>query len=347
MSTGVAVSYFSIQANFWILILTYGIVYGIGVGIAYIGPMACAMRWLPKWKGVASGIVLSGFGISSFLFTAVQTAYINPLNKEPDDAPYDFNPEEKYFSDPDLLDRVPNVFLILGGIYATLQIVTCPFIVNPPPLDNEYKPLKSNDDDKIDEDSYTPCQLFTFPSLYLVWMMFFCVGTCTSFITSLYKSFGFQNVTKDDHFLSTAGAVSSFFNLLGRILWGALGDTLSYKVAIVVQGAMATCILLTFYATSMGGNAMLFIWICAVYFCIGGYYSLYPSLVARLYGAKYFGINYGIFYTSQVAAAVLVSFTSQLLVDVVDWYGLFFIVGGLSFIEYISAILYCNKKYTN
>ena len=75
MSLGVLLSYFAIQKSFWLLLLTYGLMFGLGIGIAYIGPISCAMRWLPKWKGVATGIVVSGFGLSALIFNTVQTGF--------------------------------------------------------------------------------------------------------------------------------------------------------------------------------------------------------------------------------------------------------------------------------
>ena len=65
MSAGVTLSFFTIKVSFWLLLLTYGLIFGIGVGMAYIGPLTCAMKWLPKWKGFANGIVVAGFGLGA------------------------------------------------------------------------------------------------------------------------------------------------------------------------------------------------------------------------------------------------------------------------------------------
>ena len=363
MSLGVFMSHISIRFNFWLLLVTYGLMYGIGVGVAYIGPVSCAIRWLPNWKGVASGIVVSGFGISSFIFTLIQTAYINPNNIPPDESLQDGS-NEKYFTDSELLNRVPYVFLILGGIFTSLQILASVFIVNPLPPGlqaDESRPVVSGNATpptyspstslaesqlirKYTDTSISPCDMLKKPSFYLLWIMFFSVSTGNVLVTSLYKSFGLEEVINDDHYLSIAGGVSSFFNLLGRLLWGVLADVTSHKVAIVMQGGLATALLFTFYATGTH-QAMFFVWICGLYFCFGGYYSLYPSLTARLYGTEYISINYGLLYTSQIIASLSVSFLSQILRDMIDWYGLFFIVSTLSLVEFVLALCYNNKKY--
>jgi hypothetical protein len=40
----------------------------------------------------------------------------------------------RYFTDPDLLSRVPNLLLILGGIYLGMGLVAC-LLINQPPED--------------------------------------------------------------------------------------------------------------------------------------------------------------------------------------------------------------------
>ena len=38
------------------------------------------LQWLPRRKGLAAGIIVSGFGAGAFVFDQVQTAFINPHN---------------------------------------------------------------------------------------------------------------------------------------------------------------------------------------------------------------------------------------------------------------------------
>ena len=96
----------------------------MGVGIAYVGPLSCAMRWMPKWKGVAGGFVVAGFGLGALIFDQVQSYYVNPHNIKAND--------DGHFTDKELLDRVPYLFLVMGGTYAVMQLIGSLFIVNPP-----------------------------------------------------------------------------------------------------------------------------------------------------------------------------------------------------------------------
>ena len=433
MSGGVALSYFSIRYSFWLMLVTYGLMFGFGTGLAYVGPLACAMRWLPKWKGLASGIVVSGFGLSGLVFNAVQTEYINPDNLPPDFSDPD-NPEIKYFSQSVLLKRVPNIFLILSACYVSMQIIGCVFIVNPPPnhstssnvvtssprrspvrhsnrqminsderyeiprhddiIDRRFKPgsvdstcLKDIDDEE-DKDSsdndfdntsllplprtiscgssvasvdiepssfskiesnyvynLSPLKMLSKFNFYILWVMFFFAGTLVTFISSLYKSFALEKVTHDDHFLAIVGGTSAIFNLLGRLFWGGVADLTTYKVAFVMQGGIMTSLLFTLFSTVATGKIAYLVWVCAIYFCVGGYYSLFPAAVSRLFGQDNVGINYGILFTSQIFAGLFAGLISQFLVEHIFWYGMFFFIGGLSGLEFVLALLFRHKRY--
>lgn len=142
-SIGVLLTYFTVQHSFVLTVITYGAVFGIGVGIAYAIPMACAMKWLPERKGLVNGLVVAGFGGGAFIFDQVQTAFLNPDNKEADVV----SGSDKYFDQADILDKVPQSFLLLGGCYASMQLIGSLLLVNPPDQsdDEERKPLIEKD----------------------------------------------------------------------------------------------------------------------------------------------------------------------------------------------------------
>ena len=94
--------------------ITYGTMFGLGTALAYTPPLGVAMRWFPKSKGLVNGIIVGGFGLGAFIFNQIQTAYLNPINKELDDG--------NYFLDDTILNRVPSVFLMLGSVYSIVQV---------------------------------------------------------------------------------------------------------------------------------------------------------------------------------------------------------------------------------
>ena len=107
---------------------TYGFVSAFGQNIALIPTLTTGMRWFPHRKGIAMGCVVGGFGGGALVFNYIQTAILNPNNVSPASS----GPDEGYFTDEELLGRVPNLLLILAGIYLGLGLLACLLITQPP-----------------------------------------------------------------------------------------------------------------------------------------------------------------------------------------------------------------------
>ena len=441
--SGVLLSYFTVQHSFWLLLLTYGVIAnGFGIGIAFVGPLVCAMRWFPKWKGLASGFILSGFGLSALLFNVIQTAFINPGNAKPSYAPYATDPGEKYFIDAGVLDRVPYSFLIIGVIYAVSLLIGSLLLYDPPksqetskqcvPEDNEtavesnkmhtaakntvtskekYNQLdalecsqlptqdenmceersntsehslndeqletevhtsdsedsedSSDDKERLlskqdsslkgmllshfrkeekDEVGLTPWQMLYKPNFYVLYFMMFLDGMSDTTIASVYKLFGISFIA-DDHFLTAVGSVSAIFNASGRIFWGFVADIFSHKVALVSLNGIMAAFLLTFYASTEGGEAMYFIWVCGLFFCVGGVFTIFLKAVADSFGPKHIGENYGLLYTTQMLSNVIVPILTQFLLTSLKWYGFFLLSSGFAVISYFISLVYHQEKH--
>ena len=464
MSAGVALSFFTIKVSFWLFLVSYGILFGVGVGVAYIGPLTSAMKWMPKWKGLANGIVVSGIGLGALVINAIQTVYINPDNLAPHPTNPD-NPKQKYFTDPDLIERIPWMFVIMGGSYAVMQLIGSLLITDPPPgfgSEDEPSSQKSenevegnvsekvnnngstnlpqpdpselipsaeqegyivaesqdigeiggdvaqasstsstpssllrggvqlngiqNDDDEYSDDEFVeeeklkllkedleapipdaqdtkkadlessplsqtnnvisslhPKQVLLKPNFYILWFMFLSNGIAVIFTSTLYKIFGQEFIT-NDHYFAAVGSVSAIFNCAGRIVWGLVADLVSYKFSLVIVSAVMTIFMLTFYSTILGGRVMYFVWVCVIFFCIGGNFSLFPTAIGRAFGLKYAPVNYGMLFTSQVVAGSLGALLSTSLRSLIGFYGLMFLVSVFSCIGLLLALVYKPKK---
>lgn len=388
MSLGILLTYFTINISFWMTVLTYGVMYGLGRGMAFIGPIICSMKWLPKWEGTASGIVLLGYGLSPFLFNYIQTMYINPHNLTPNEAPFLDKPTEKYFTQKELLLRVPSAFLVFGGVCGVLQLVASVFLVDPPPLGSQgiscrcsetdedpsptsdlnnipFRELINNgtgdvgsrgDDVKLNSmgshaesdkpiadgngqsKDMNPLQMLTTVKFYLLWSISFFVLTANNVMFSLYKAYSFEEVTDDDHFLSSVvGSVMGISNMMDGLVWGLVADFLGYSFAFVLQSSLNSIALLTFYTTSVGGKIMFLIWVGAYFLNIGA--SIHTKATMKIYGKTHAGVNLSIVFSGQILASVVAALIPYFFLDYVHWYGLFFILGGISLVQLFFSIL--------
>src|ERR1044072_5852418 len=63
-SLGVFLASFSAN-NLWWLYISYGFIGGVGLGFAYIVPVAVLVKWFPDRRGLIAGIAVGGFGARS------------------------------------------------------------------------------------------------------------------------------------------------------------------------------------------------------------------------------------------------------------------------------------------
>ena len=49
--------------------LGYGVIGGAGIGLGYVTPVATVAKWFPQRKGLATGIVVMGFGVGALLLS--------------------------------------------------------------------------------------------------------------------------------------------------------------------------------------------------------------------------------------------------------------------------------------
>ena len=393
ITSSVGVSYFSIKISFWLLLVTYGFVYGVGVGIIYVAPLTAAMKWMPNHKGLASGVIMTGYGLSVFVFGVVQTIYINPNNVQTVS-----DGRENKFSDPDLLGRVPFSFVVLAIIYGTV-IFTGSLLITDPPVgyngDQEMESmmafevteyyevddnsevirtnslwmsinskvkamlkyitmkfsshnegsdeesessssLSSSDDDETglsnsdacannhsmkptasswnsdDVISLTPKEMLHRPYFYVLSGIFLLSLTVIISVSSNYKFFG-ERFINDDHFLTSVASIACIFNISGRIFWGMIADQLSYKLSLVLIFSILTVFLLTMYACTLGGKIMFLIWVCVIFFCIGGRSSVFPVAIGQAYGLQHVSTNYGILTLFRILAGPLSALLSTVL----------------------------------
>ena len=55
----------------------------VGAGFCYFAPLMCGWEWWEGREGIVTGVVLGAFGFSSFLFSFIGSAIINPYNEQP------------------------------------------------------------------------------------------------------------------------------------------------------------------------------------------------------------------------------------------------------------------------
>jgi len=365
-SAGCALTYITINKKLWMVAATYGFVSAFGQNIALIPTLTTAMAWFPRNKGVVMGCVVGGFGGGSLVFTYIQTAILNPDNVSPASS----GPDKGYFTDPEVLARVPTLLLILGGIYFILGMVACILITQPP--DDWLDKNASEDYGKLSEDYVTPFEALKRKELYLLWITRLSVVLISNNIGAFYKAFG-QTFIFDDHFLGVIGAVTSVFNCTGRLFYGMIMDKTAYKVSMSIEACLLIILISTFYLTSMIGldptpicvdmpstttlasdciaqpvtslttKLVYAVWIFAIFFTFPGTYSTQPAVTTQTFGHKYGGFIYAFLFSSDIVNNLLSAFMSKAIHEKFGWLGLFLIVSAWGFVALTATLFFPYK----
>src|SRR5882672_12943404 len=81
---GLGVFLASFSANkLWWLYLSYGLIGGIGLGFAYIVPVAVLVKWFPDKRGLITGIAVGGFGAGALITAPLATRLIQSVGVLP------------------------------------------------------------------------------------------------------------------------------------------------------------------------------------------------------------------------------------------------------------------------
>nr|KAG5692654.1 hypothetical protein BaRGS_022654 [Batillaria attramentaria] len=142
-----------------------------------------------------------------------------------------------------------------------------------------------------------------------------------------------QTFITDDHFLTLVASFSSIFNALGRPFWGLIGDRVGYRIVALLCQCMAAALVATFVTTEDTGRAAFFIWVCAMFLSMCGFFTMKAALMLALFGSKYFNSNLGLLITNGVFGAILTGIIAPVLKDAFGWHGMFYFGFGGIFVE--------------
>ncbi len=249
------------------LYIFYGILGGIGIGFAYITPLATCNKWFPDKRGTISGVAVAGMGLGTIVFTPIGQMLIESIG-------------------PLYAMRA------LGVVYFVLVFIGAQWMVLPP---EGYRPKGwEPSESQKNFAHFNQKEMIGTWAFYKIWISFM-VGTASGLMMIGIASPVGQQIAG----LSVAEAavivgMLGFFNGGGRIFWGATSDRLGRTRTIALYSLITAVAMVTFnfIATSVPFAIALF----TVTACFGGFMAVFPSLTADFYGTRDYGGNYGIVY---------------------------------------------------
>ncbi len=268
--------------------LGYGVIGGIGIGLGYVTPVATVAKWFPDRKGLATGIVVMGFGVGAVVLS-MGLAPLLVVETQGD---------------------LPLVFIWLGVVFAVV-LIPCSWALRDPPTDitDHLAGAESSGEREDDPGSTSRCLLSG--EFAIMWIVFFfniAAGIAViSFQSPLLQDvWGLADPSVEPETLAEYGAtliaVSSLCNGIGRLFWGLLSDRIGrvrvFRILLASQ-MIAFGILMT------ERDPWIFsILVCYILLCFGGGFATMPSFILDVFGIRRMPSVYGVMLTAWAAAGV-------------------------------------------
>ncbi|MXX72135.1 MAG: OFA family MFS transporter [Gemmatimonadetes bacterium] len=274
--------------NVTLFYLGYGVIGGAGIGMGYVTPVVTVAKWFPDMRGLATGIVVMGFGVGALLLSKVLAPFLVVR------------------ADSDLA----TVFLWLGIVFACI-LIPCSLMLSNPEEEPAAKPGGPARAAKPppETESARP-YLFTgrFAVMWLVFFFNIAAGiSVISFQSELLQEvWGLSDPSLEPAVLAEYGAtliaVSSVCNGVGRILWAWLSDRFG---RVTIFRVLLASQMIVFGVLMSETNPWVFsVLVCYVLLCFGGGFATMPSFILEVFGAQKMSRIYGTILTAWSAAGI-------------------------------------------
>ena len=329
------------------LYASYGIVGGIGAGMAYITPVSMVTKWFPDRKGLAGGLVAGAFGLGAFLYNQIVPRLASfhaaaehaggfiaaRIAAKAAGAEFDLTaltPAQSFTAH----DRaaVMQVFVASGIVFLIVGLAAASLFRNPPP--SQGLPGKP-------AGGYAPAQVIAMPQFYLLWLQLF-INVIAGITIISNAVFILADLTK-----VSAAAIAplfglvSIFNALGRCFWGAISDRIGCNHTFAAMFAVQAVTVLVLAHVHALGSALAAV--SVILLCCGGGFGTMPSFNAHYFGTRFMGLNYGLILSAWGFAGLIGPILAARAKDLTGSF-----VGMLPFIAIVLAasvvLPYLTKK---
>ncbi len=273
--TIVGLGYFlsSFATSIPLLVITYGVIAGAGVGIVYGVPISLAAKWFPDRKGLAVGLTVVGFGISPLITAPLAKSLIES---------YGMN----------------GMFRILGIAFAIILLAISTQL-RFPPADWQTTTISTPSSSGKETDN-----LFSSPSFFALWICY-AIGTLAGLMAiGISTAVGKDIIKLDTNTATLAVSIFAIFNGAGRPIFGWLTDRLKPKKAAIISYMMILIASIVMLNTKEGQVINYFFSFGLLWMSLGGWLAIAPVATLSLFRPANYTRNYGIVFTAYGAGAL-------------------------------------------
>ena len=276
--------------QFWLLIVGYGVIGGIGLGLGYISPVSTLIKWFPDRPGMATGLAIMGFGGGAIIASPLSVWLMSHFRTTTSNG-------------------IAQTFLTLAALYFVLMMFGV-FTVRIPAED--WKPsdaiaLRVSRTMQVPT-GVTVGDAVRTREFWLLWTML-CVnvtagigvlGQASAMIQEMFP--GRVSVQQAASFV----VLLSLANLIGRFAWSTLSDHIGRRATYFAFFALGAAVYATVPTIGRSGSIVVFVIAYALILSMyGGGFATIPAYLRDRFGTLQVGAIHGRLLTAWSTAGVL------------------------------------------
>ncbi len=295
----------------WLLFVSFAIS-GIGVGFVYNGVISAVVPRFPDKKGLASGVLLMGFGASSLVLGGLASRLI---------------------ASPGFGWHL--TYILTGALLLAAAFIGLPFVLQP----------------RVDRDTHaaaparglTPRQMLRTKRF---WLLFGSAVIGTGFGSGLiaHASYIFVEGGASESVAALAVGLVSVMNGLGRIVFGMLNDRCGFRISLLADAVLYIAAGLI-AALVLGSSAVVLV---VVMMLIGACYGAVPTISASLaeefFGPAHYGRNLGIVNLSILVGSFASTAAGAIQTSTGSYAQAFYLFVGLEAVALVLILLLGRTK---
>lgn len=274
--------------QYWLVVLGYGVIGGVGLGIGYISPVSTLIKWFPDRPGMAAGIAIMGFGGGALIASPWSEQMLSAFGED--------------------TSGIALSFLVHGLVYAVFMSLGVLLIRVPPagwtPPGTPARAAGVRAANRVSART-----ALRTPQFWLLWIVLCCNVTAGIGILEkaapMIKDF-FADTATPVMAGSAAGFVAllSLTNMLGRFVWSSVSDAVGRKN--IYRLYLGGGILLYVAILLVGDSGIALFVICAMLILsfYGAGFATLPAYLKDLFGSFQVGAIHGRLLTAWSAAGV-------------------------------------------
>lgn len=302
---------FLTKDRIWLLFIAFAIA-GIGVGFVYNGVISAVVPRFPDKKGLASGVLLMGYGASSLVLGSLAA---------------------KLMASPDFGWHL--TYILTGALLLAAAVIGR-FFVMPPKVrrDTTSQPKPRG---------LTPSQMMRTKRF---WLFFAAAVIGTGFGSGMiaHAQYVFQEGGASGSLATLGVGLVSVMNGLGRIVFGMVHDRCGFRVSLAVDALVYIAVGILCYFALDGVTWLLLAAMMVMGACYGAVPTISASVAEDFFGPAHYGRNLGLVNLNILFAAFASTVVGAIQTSSGSYAPAFLLFVGLEAVAFILILVLSKTK---